>query len=288
MILLTDKDDSLPETAILPSAPMITAPPFLRRTAFTVSYDGRWFHGWQRQGEDRTVQATIEEALTRLVGVPLTVVGSGRTDAGVSAHGQVFHLDLPESQHHRWTPESLRKGANHFLPKEIRLLSSADVGPTFHARHSVRKKIYRYRFRIIPANHTPSPLDNPFTGVFAAPVDLDLFRMATHLFSGHHDFTHFTVRKSLPPRTDRTIDDLFFEQIGTDHQIWITGKGFLHMMIRFMVGSMIEVAKGKRSLAELGSILLPGAPPPGKALKPAPPEGLSLIRVLYGEMDPFL
>lgn len=258
-----------------------------QRMAFITSYDGREFHGWQRQGADRSIQGTIEEALNKLTGLPLNITGSGRTDAGVSAHGQVFHLDIPIRENRPWTPESLLKGVNHFLPQQIRILSAVQTPRTFHARHDVERKIYRYRLRIVPQKHIRLPLDDPFTGVFFAPVDFRLLKSASLLFLGNHDFTHFTVKKSLPPKTQRTIQDIFWERDGSDYQVWITGKGFLHMMIRFIVGTIIEVGSGKRTSEELESLLRPDSQVPVKCLRPAPPEGLSLIRVLYGKNDPF-
>ncbi len=255
--------------------------------AFITSYDGREFHGWQRQGSDQSIQGTIEEALHKLTGMPLNITGSGRTDAGVSAHGQVFHLDIPIRENRPWTPESLLKGVNHFLPQRIRILSATHTAHTFHARHDVERKIYRYRLRIVPQKQVRFPLDNPFTGVFFAPVDLSLLKSSSLLFLGNHDFTHFTVKKSLPPKTQRTIDHIFWERDGADYQVWITGKGFLHMMIRFIIGTIVEVANGKRTLEELEKLLQSDSPVPVKCLRPAPPEGLSLIRVLYGKNDPF-
>lgn len=258
-----------------------------QRMAFVTSYDGRTFHGWQRQEADRTIQGSIEDAFKKLIGISLPITGSGRTDAGVSAHGQVFHLDIPLREKRPWTPESLLKGVNHFLPPEIRILSAAVSHRDFHARHDVERKIYRYRLRIVHPKHPPGPLDNPFIGVFPAPIDPKLLKIASSLFVGKHDFTHFTVRKSLPPQTQRTIDTIFWEECGCDYQIWISGKGFLHMMIRFVVGAIIDVASGKRAPEEIEKLLHPGSPSPVRCLHPAPPEGLSLIRVLYGKRDPF-
>ncbi len=256
--------------------------------AFIASYDGRAFHGWQRQGEEKTVQGSIEESVTKLTGMSLSITGSGRTDAGVSAHGQVFHMDIPIRERRPWTPESLLKGINHFLPQEIRILSATCAPGSFHARHDVERKIYRYRLRIVPRKQTRGPLEDPFTGVFFAPVDLTLLKESASFFLGRHDFTHFTVKKSLPPKTQRSIEDIFWEQTGCDLQIWITGKGFLHMMIRFIVGTIVEVASGKRTIGEIETLLQTDAQPPVKCLRPAPPEGLSLIRVLYGKKDPFV
>jgi len=256
--------------------------------AFITAYDGRNFHGWQRQEGDRSIQGTIEEAFSKLTGRSLTITGSGRTDAGVSAHGQVFHLDIPKRESRPWTPETLLKGGNHFLPSEIRLLSATRTQRDFHARHDVQKKIYRYRLRIVPQKQICGPLEDPFAGVFFAPVDYALLKEAASLFLGSHDFTHFTVKKSLPPKTQRTIEDIFWEQVGCDTMFWIIGRGFLHMMIRFIVGAIIEVASGKRTIEEIETLLHTDSPPPVKCLRPAPPEGLSMIRVLYGTEDPFI
>ncbi|MHB8544760.1 MAG: tRNA pseudouridine(38-40) synthase TruA [Leptospirales bacterium] len=257
----------------------------MRRFAFTVSYDGRRFQGWQQQRSGATIQGTIEDSFRQLTGQSVRIQGSGRTDTGVSAWGQVFHVDIAGE---RWTPESLRKGLNHFLPFSIRILEGRDVLPDFHARHDVIRKIYRYRFSVSPGGgYTPAPLGSPFHSHFHYLLDFSLMKRASASFLGIRDYRHFTVRRSLPEDSRRTIDDVYWETDPSGIWFWVVGRGFLHMMIRFMVGALIDVGRTIRTPEEIDSLLTSGTPAPRFPLRPAYPEGLALIRVLYGKKDPF-
>lgn len=256
------------------------------RMAFVVSYDGRGFHGWQYQPGSPTVQGAIEDAFERLLGRPVRISGSGRTDTGVSAWGQVFHADIDAPS--RWTPESLRRALNHFLPPEIRIMEGRIVAPDFHARHDVRAKIYRYAFASGPRlGHTQSPLSSPFLPFIAAPLDLARMMTASKVFLGTRSYAHFTVQRSCPDDPVRTVGGIHWEIAPDSVGIWVTGRGFLHMMIRYMVGSLFDIGRGSRTPDDLEKLLTPGSPPPPVPLRPAPPEGLCLVRVLYGKNDPF-
>ena len=256
------------------------------RMAFTVAYDGRGFHGWQYQPSVSSVQGTIESAFERLLDLPVRIAGSGRTDTGVSAWGQVFHVDVDGTG--RWTPETLRRAVNHFLPPEIRIVSVCVVAADFHARHDVRAKIYRYAFVSAPRlGHTPSPLSLPFLPFIPAPLDLTLMKTASRSFLGSRYYAHFTVQRSCPENPVRTVDGIHWEIAADSISFWVTGRGFLHMMIRYMVGGLIDVGAGRRTPGELEKLLVPGSDAPKVPIRPAPPEGLCLVRVLYGKKDPF-
>lgn len=257
----------------------------MRRFAFVVSYDGRPFHGWQSQSGGGAVQDVVEEAFAQLTRQDIRVTGSGRTDAGVSASGQVFHCDIGGE---KWSPDALSKGVNHFLPSSVRIVRGACVPSDFHARHDVFRKIYRYRW--IPGssrNEPPAPTDTPLRGIFSVPLDLAAMKKATAIFAGFHDFTHFTVRKSCPDDARRTIDHIDWEAGPSALVLWIAGRGFLHMMIRYIAQTLIQVGQGKRSPETVPELLLQGSSSPFPPLQPAPPEGLELVRVLYGKREPF-
>ncbi|MHB1287405.1 MAG: tRNA pseudouridine(38-40) synthase TruA [Leptospirales bacterium] len=257
----------------------------MKRFAFTVSYDGRGFQGWQQQKSGPTIQGAIEESILRLTGKSVRVSGSGRTDTGVSAWGQVFHCDIEDG---RWTEETLRRGMNHFLPLSIRVILGRHVPDDFHARHDAARKIYRYHMTSsLGSGYTPPPLGSPYIAHFHYPLDLDRMKECSALFPGVRDYRHFTVRRSLPPDSRRTVDDLHWEIKSDRIAFWIVGRGFLHMMIRFMVGALIDVGRGRRTVQEVNGLLMEGSPDPRVPLRPAPPEGLSLVRVLYGKRDPF-
>ncbi len=257
----------------------------MRRFAFVVSYDGRGFQGWQSQIRGDAVQDRVEEAFGRLTRQDVRVSGSGRTDTGVSAAGQVFHCDLAGEG---WVPETLLRGLNHYLPPTIRILQTAAVGPDFHARHDVVRKIYRYRWASLSGRGRGiPPTDDPFCGTFHPPLDWNTLQQATKLFTGSNDFTHFTVRKSCPQDARRTIDAIRWVTGANTLDLWIAGRGFLHMMIRYIAMALLEAGQQKRAPESLRELLSPGSAPPVPPLQPASPQGLSLIRVLYGKKDPF-
>jgi len=255
------------------------------RVALLLAYDGRALSGWQVQPKDRTVQGLLEEALGSLAKVRIRITGAGRTDAGVSAWGQVAHADLPEEfsiPHDR-----LARILNTRLPPEIRVIESRSVPESFHARHSATGKIYKYSFRLLPETLTRHPLADPFSGPLHADFDLERAAEASRAFIGRHDFRHFSVASSCPEDPVRSITGLFWEPVPAGLSLWITGPGFLHRMVRMIGGILKEVGEGRRSSAEIASLLRPGSPPPFRPITPLPPEGLALVRVLYGHRDPF-
>ncbi|MCL4461173.1 MAG: tRNA pseudouridine(38-40) synthase TruA [Nitrospirae bacterium] len=257
----------------------------MRRFAFVVSYDGRGFQGWQSQIRGNAVQDRVEEAFCRLTQEDVRVTGSGRTDTGVSAAGQVFHCDLSGE---KWTPEVLLRGLNHYLPPTVRVVRAAPVAPDFHARHDVVRKIYRYRWVPLSARgRGVLPTDSPFCGTFVEFPDWSILQQATKLLEGSNDFSHFTIRKSCPENARRTIDAIRWVAGAGTLDLWVAGRGFLHMMIRYIAMALLETGQKKRSVESLRNLLHDKSPPPVPPLQPAAPEGLSLIRVLYGKKEPF-
>ncbi len=255
------------------------------RIALLLAYDGRSLSGWQIQPRDVTVQGLLEEVLTSLAGTPVRVTGAGRTDAGVSAWGQVAHADLPGS--FPVPLDRLPRVLNTRLPPEIRLLKSLRVPGTFHARHSATGKIYKYTFRLLPEGLVSHPLADPFSSPIRVGFDLTKVREASKAFIGQHDFRHFSVASSLPEDPVRRVTGIFWETLPAGLALWISGPGFLHRMVRMVGGFLKEVGEGRRSGSEIPSLLHRGAPPPFRPVSPLPPEGLALVRVLYGVKDPF-
>ncbi|MGC8529892.1 MAG: tRNA pseudouridine(38-40) synthase TruA [Leptospirillia bacterium] len=258
--------------------------PSSRRIALLLAYDGRDFSGWQVQPNQRTVQGLLVDALTTLCHTPVGVIGSGRTDAGVSAWGQVAHADLPEG--FSIPVDRLPRILNTRLPESLRVLDCRRVPSSFHARHSARGKIYRYVFRRLPVNLSLHPLATPF----AAPLPPDFFlpraREASTFFLGTHDFRHFSVASSLPDDSTRRIDNILWEERPAGVILWVTGPGFLHKMVRMIGRYLLEAGEGHRPLEEIPTLLRKEAPPPFRTVEPLPPEGLALARVLY-DTDPF-
>lgn len=259
--------------------------PSVRRVALLVAYDGRNTCGWQIQRHGRTVQGTLEDACLTAFGRAVRITGAGRTDAGVSAWGQVAHADIPGDC--PVPDDRLEHLLNRALPPEIRIFGSVGVAPSFHARHSARMKIYCYAFRWLPDSLRRHPGDRPFSGPIHRPFVLERAERAGRIFLGAHDFRHFTVAASCPEETVRTISGIFWERTPDGLSLWISGPGFLHKMVRMIGGYLRDVATGARTAEDLPLLLERGSPPPLRPVDPLPPEGLSLVRVLYRPPDPF-
>ena len=227
------------------------------RTKLTIAYLGGPFHGWQRQPDRRTVQGEIERALTAMTGgIASTVVGAGRTDAGVHAAGQVAHIDLPSPI----PSDGLVRGLNGLLPNEIRIRAAVTVPDAFHARRSARGKLYSYRVR-----WRPSPL--PWVGVRAAVLphlaaESELARAASVLV-GRHDFASFTVPDAAAEPTVRTLYRIRLDRRRAGIDLHFVGDGFLRYQVRRMVAALLEVGRGRLTAVELRRLL--DEPFPGRA-----------------------
>jgi tRNA pseudouridine38-40 synthase len=256
------------------------------RVALLIAYDGRSFSGWQVQPSDRTIQGVIENSLAALANQPVRITGAGRTDAGVSAWGQVAHLDLPAS--FSIPADRLGRVLNQSLPPEIRILESRQVGPEFHARYRATQKIYKYSFRWLPGTLFRHPGDNPASSPLRSPFVLGKAISASRFFVGPHDFRHFTVGSSCPDDPVRTVTGIFWEKTPDGLSFWISGPGFLHRMVRMIGGFLRDIGQGAREEREIPPLLEPGSSHgPSRSVAPLPPEGLALVRVLYGAIDPF-
>ncbi|HEX9940863.1 MAG TPA: tRNA pseudouridine(38-40) synthase TruA [Thermoanaerobaculia bacterium] len=237
-----------------------------------LSYRGAAYAGWQRQENALSVQQVVEEALERLLGHPVRVVGASRTDAGVHARGQAAHLELP-----RPFPErGLVHGTNPQLPDDVRVLAAAAMPPGFHARRHAWGKEYLYRLSRAPVL---SPLDSLF--VAPAPRSIDPERMARAAASlpGRHDFSAFAAAGGSHGQPFRRIFSAHWEEGGEELRFRVVGDGFLRGMVRALVGTLVEVGTGKRSPESFAG-LLAGRPRP-EAGPTAPAHGLVLERVLY-------
>lgn len=238
----------------------------------TVAYRGTAYAGWQRQENAVTVQQVVEEALSDLGGSPVRIHGAGRTDAGVHARGQVAHLVTPVELPLR----ALIHGTNHRLPTDVRVMEAARMPDGFHARKHALAKRYRYRLfdgRVVP----PLEADQ----VVAAPPDLDLDRVrrALAVLPGNHDFTAFATAGGSHRQPVRRLLAASLECHGPELHMVFTGRGFLRGMVRGLVGTVLEVGRGRRSVAALGALLL--GRPRTEAGPNAPARGLSLERVMY-------
>ena len=249
------------------------------RMKIVVAYLGTPFHGWQRQRGQQTVQGELERALSKCVGgTKITVMGAGRTDAGVHAAGQTAHCDLPG----RIPPEKLVSSLNAILPPEIRIRSARSVGPNFHAQKSALGKLYTYRLRWCER-------DLPWLDLRSAvkkPVaDMKALTNALNLLPGTRDWASFTVTNPGPGSTVRTLYAARMTTRRSGLDLQFVGDGFLRYQVRRMVGILLEVGRQRRTLDDIRRLL--DYPTPGASIQTAPATGLSLEKVYYSRV-PFV
>lgn len=243
----------------------------------TLAYEGTDFVGWQRQSTGRSVQAVVEQALSRIEGAPVTIVGAGRTDAGVHALGQVASATLA----HGIEAPALRRALNATLPVDVRVTAVDPAPPDFNARYAAQGKSYRYR---IVCGEFISPFDQRFAWHLFPPLDEAAMREAARRLEGRHDFAAFqsagsdvvtTVRSILDSRLTRSNGDLGVRLLTYE----VRGDGFLRHMVRAIVGTLVEIGTGRLRPGEVERIV---ASRDRQAAGPtAPAHGLFLVEVSY-------
>lgn len=237
-----------------------------------LSYRGTAYAGWQRQDNALAIQQVVEEALEDLFGQLLRVIASSRTDAGVHARGQSAHVILP-----RPFPErGLAHALNHRLPEDVRVLRVRRMPADFHAMNCAAGKEYRYRLSRAPVL---SPLESLFVAPLLRPVDVDLLATATALLPGRHDFSAFARTGGSHRQPRRRIREAAWNERGEELELRLVGDGFLRGMVRALVGTLIEVGAGRRSVESFAELLHGGS---RDAAGPnAPACGLVLEKVFY-------
>jgi len=245
--------------------------PPTRRIAMRIMYDGGAFYGWQRQRRGRTVQETIERMLSRLAGdQPVTVIGAGRTDSGVHAHGQVAHADIPS----RYAPAELLHALRRMSPDDLAITDLVEADPEFHARYRASARSYRYT--II---HHPDPFRARYAWRVDHRIDLELLGAAARLLIGRRDCT--SLSKHNPDTPNMICDITRAEWVPRDGalEFHITADRFLYGMVRLVVGLQMDIARGRRSLEEI----IPLLERRDRSLQSGsvPAHGLSLIEVSY-------
>lgn len=244
------------------------------RLRLTVAYDGRPFRGWQSQATKDAVQDFIEGAFIKIVGKRVVVIGSGRTDAGVHALGQVAHASIPKG---RLAARQWRDALNAHLPDEIRVLRASKAPADFHAQYHAQGKEYIYRIWNGPFLH---PLEIGRAWFVPRRLDLDRMRECARLLEGTHDFAGFAANRGEPVEdTERTIHSIRIARRGGLLTLRFTGDGFLYRMVRLLTGTLIRCAEGRAGPEFLAELL--GAKGAKKTHFQAPAEGLYLARVIY-------
>lgn len=244
----------------------------MRNLRLDLCYDGTRYRGWQRlPGREDTIQGKLETALSRILAQPIEVSGSGRTDAGVHALGQVanFHCDSGLSA------EEILRQLRRYLPEDIGIYSCVDVPPRFHARLNARSKTYRYR---IWNSEQPCVFERRYVAVMPERLDLEAMRQAAARLIGEHDFSAFCGNAKMKKSTLRRLDAIDIQHQGEEIRLTFTGNGFLYNMVRILVGTLVEVGRGQRS-PESMEALFGGKREQAGFLAPA--QGLCLMEVMY-------
>ncbi len=244
----------------------------MRNLRLDLCYEGTRYRGWQRlPGTDNTIQAKLEQALSRILGEPIEVSGSGRTDAGTHAVYQVanFHCNgqMPCSK----ILQLLRR----YLPEDIGIYSCKEVSPRFHARLNAKTKTYCYR---VWNTENPCVFDRKFVYVDTRPLDCSGMEAAAQLFLGQHDFSAFCANKNKKKSTVRYIQSFEIQKLDNEIRFLVTGNGFLHHMVRIMVGTLLEVGRGERTPESIPELFGAERCQAGELI---PACGLCLMEVTY-------
>lgn len=243
-----------------------------------IQYDGTDFHGWQVQDNDRSIQGELERVIGTLEDAPVKVVGSGRTDAGVHAEGQVANVKLNRP----FTPEKLRNAINGNLWRDIRIMKAEKAPDDFHARFSAKGKTYVYRIVNAPVM---SPFWRRFANHESRPLDIARMNAAARVLLGEHDWTAFSSALSETENKIRTVTDCKFESIWDSRananiiEFHIRANGFLRYMVRSIVGTLLEVGRGEKDSDTIQTAIVSGDR--NLAGKTAPAQGLTLVKVDY-------
>ena len=244
----------------------------MRNLRLDLCYDGTRYRGWQRlPGKDDTIQGKLETVLSRILDEPVEVSGSGRTDAGVHAAGQVANFHCNSTMPCQEILARLRQ----YLPEDIGVISCKECSPRFHARLNALEKTYRYR---IWNSDSPCVFDRRYVAVMPERLDLENMQQAAELLCGEHDFSAFCGNPKFKKSTVRYIRSITLQRCGDEIRISFTGNGFIHNQVRIMVGTLVEVGMGRRSAAGITD-LFGGKRSDAGFLAPA--QGLCLMEVQY-------
>lgn len=245
----------------------------MKNYRITVSYDGTRYKGWQVQkSTDDTIQGKLQKVIESICNHPVEVIGSGRTDAGVHAKGQIANFHMEGS----FDEGELLTMINRYLPGDIAVTSLSLVDDRFHSRYNAKSKTYVYR---INTSQMSNVFEHRFVYEYGQALDEDRMREAAGLLLGTHDFKSFCGNKKMKKSTVRTIYAIDIERIGDEIKISYTGDGFLQNMIRILTGTLIEVGRGDKRPEDVTEILK--AKDREVAGYTAPPQGLILEEVQY-------
>lgn len=244
----------------------------MRNIKLTIEYDGTSYGGWQKQKNNRTIQQCIEEAIKLLTGEEVELIGSSRTDAGVHAKGMVANF-ITNS---KIPADKFREAINTKLPDDIGIIKSEEVDKNFHSRYDSKGKTYCYT---LVNRYEKVCLGRSYVYQVRDELNYNLMKDAAKYFLGKHDFKAFKTNGSSVKTSVRTISGLELELKGDVLKIFISADGFLYNMVRIIVGTLIEVGKGKIKPEDIENIIKNGDR--SKAGPCVPPNGLVLEKVFY-------
>ncbi|MEG2123535.1 MAG: tRNA pseudouridine(38-40) synthase TruA [Clostridium sp.] len=251
-----------------------------------LQYDGTRYDGWQKQGNtDQTIQGRLESVLEKMASVPIEVQGSGRTDAGVHAHGQVANFFISENffkncgtetKDGRTDAKFVKEYLNHYLPEDIAVLEASEAEPRFHSRLNAVSKTYVYK---IETADKKDVFERKYRYKVGQELDLQAMRRVASCLVGTHDFKSFSSLKKAKKSTTRTLSSIEITEEGTQVIITYEADGFLYNMARILTGTLIEVGLHEKTLDEVKMALTGN----NRALAgpTAPAEGLFLEKVTY-------
>lgn len=245
----------------------------MRNIKLTIEYDGKRYLGWQRLGDsDKTIQGKIENIIKQMTGEEIEIVGSGRTDGGTHARGQVANFKT----HSDLSLAEMIAFLNRYLPQDIVVKDAEEVAERFHARYNAAGKQYSY---YVWHAEIPSAFERAYSYHYPQVLDLDRMRKACNKLTGKHDFMGFSALKKTKKSTVRTIENITIEEEGSLLHFTFVGDGFLHKMVRIMVGTLLEIGAGKMELEAIDEVFA------NKVRKNAgetvPAQGLFLDEVFY-------
>ncbi len=246
-----------------------------RHVQLVLHYDGSAFAGWQIQPKQRTVQGELERVLADLCGQRVVAQGAGRTDAGVHARGQAVGVQVAST----WTTAKLRRALNALLPEDVWVAAAYEMRPEFHARFSATSR--RYAYRVGTDEDAYSPFRRRTEWAYCRPLDVGALQRAAHAVLGSHHFLAFAVRGTAPESDDHRCDIATSQWDVQESRLvyHVEANRFLHHMVRFLVGTMVEIASGKRPEHSMTDLL--DAPTNDEVSPPAPAHALFLERVAY-------
>jgi len=244
----------------------------MRNLRLDICYEGTRYRGWQRlAGTENTLQSKLEQTLSRILGEPIEVSASGRTDAGTHAKRQVVSFHCESAM----PCEEILSKLRCYLPEDIGIYSCKNVSTRFHARLNAKTKTYAYR---VWNSDSPCVFERKFVHIDPRPVDIELMQQAACAFLGEHDFSAFCANKNMKKTTVRYIKSFDIQKQGNELVFTVTGNGFLHHMVRIMVGTLLEIGRGERKADCIPSLFGAKRADAGELV---PACGLCLMEVTY-------